>query len=174
MKIHPLRLCFLPLVIFTMVLLTPASGQTSYLVVEKPGTVKNHKYVQGNEIAVKANYRGMESILRGRITALSDSTITINGRQVIHIEDITTIFHTRNLFPLLTDVGWKAGSGFFLLDVINGLLTKRKPVIQKGAVIISGSLIAVSLAAFPFIYKKLIIDGRHWRIKMLINSNIEY
>lgn len=174
MKIYPKYLCFSFTVILLLVFSIHLSAQTSYLVIEKPGTVKNYKYIPGNEITMKAVYRGMESFLQGRITALTDSTVTINDKQIVRIEDITTLIRTRSIMGLLTDVSWKAGAGFFILDLVNGVLTKREPLIQQGALIISGSLIGISLAAFPFIYKTMDIDGEHWRIKMLINNETDY
>lgn len=165
-KIVSVKCFILLLTIIAMTLLGRA--QKNYFVVEKPGTVKNYKYLTGDRINLLCSPNNQ---VTGRISRINDSLIEIDRMKKVYVHSIIAVYQTRRLFALMADIGIKAGGGFFILDLVNALLTKRQPIIKPQTLIISGSLIGVALASLPLMNKKMIIDNENWRIRILCMEN---
>lgn len=146
------------------------NAQTSYFIVERPGTVKNLKYVEGNQITLMFDMDGKMVISKGRITAIKDSAIVINTLTKIPLNTIREVYKERKIMSMISGVGLMAGAGYFAIDGVNGLLTKRAPVIPVRTLFITGGLLATSLTTSFFTMKTMKTDGIKWRVKTLVSE----
>ncbi len=60
------------------------------LILERPGTIKNYKYYQNDEIRLKTI--STNTIYYGKITAVNDSSIVVGYANEIFLSDITKIY----------------------------------------------------------------------------------
>ena len=159
---------FYILILSSLLLPQYINAQTSYFIVEKPGTVKNHKYTTGDQISLSFEMNGNEITAEGRIYSIRDSAIYLNKITKIPLTSIRAVYQERRMMMLLSNLGWMGGAGYFALDGINGLLTKRAPVIPVRTLYVTGGLLATSLGASFLTVKTLKTDDKKWRVKTLI------
>ncbi len=122
------------------------SGQY-VLLLKKPGKVKYFTYRIGDEILFKSNKHNDR--IYGIIYRITDTSIVINGKNEVQINNIVKVYRNRWGIGLLQKISRYAGIGYMGLDVVNRVINGEGPVIQKQAVIIAGSLIAFSYALYP-------------------------
>jgi hypothetical protein len=133
------------------------------LVVEKPGTINNIKYTIGSPIDIKTT-DGIR--LDGRIILITDTTVVINYC-MIKIKDIKNIYASRRLIKDFSALGITGGIAYVSIDAFNGLINNDTPILRKNALKISGVMLGTGLLLSLFDTKKLVIDNKDWRIKIL-------
>ncbi len=149
------------------------NAQTDYFIVEKAATVKNYKFVAGDKISLMYEINDSVVSSRGIICTITDSTIVINETEKIPLNSIREVYIKRQFFAILSEVGWKAGVGYFAVDGINGLLTKRAPVIPIKTLFITGGLFASSFFSKLFTVKTIKTDGKKWKVKALVYEDYQ-
>jgi len=73
-----------------------------YLIVQKRGTVKNHKYEVGHEISFQTK-KG-DFYVKGTISKMTDSTIFIDNLYEIELENISVVFRQRRFLKKLSNL----------------------------------------------------------------------
>lgn len=150
-----------------------SNAQTDYFIVEKAGTVRNYKFVSGEKISLMYEINDSLVSSRGTICTISDSAIVINETNKIPLKDIRKVYIKRKFFAIFSEVGWKAGVGYFAVEGINGLLTKRTPVIPTETLFISGGLLASSFFSKLLTIKTIKTDGEKWKVKALVYEDYQ-
>jgi hypothetical protein len=136
---------------------------------ERPGTIKNHKYFVGDKIKIQAH--DPDTVIKGRITSMQDSSIIINYATEIFISRIDYVIRTRYGFNLLQRIFLTAGFSYVLIATFNGLINNDSPVIDQQTLIISGSIIAAGILLTPLTSRKHKTDNKKWRVKVLDFDN---
>jgi len=138
------------------------------MVVEKIGTPTRYGFHLGD--VVKIETKTQKVIVKNYLWALTDTTITIGSRTIIPVSDIGAVYKSYHFPRLMTKFLFIAGAGYFVLDAFNNMINKQT-VINTQTLIISGCLIAASLALIPLHQKKCRI-GIRWKLKIMdINLN---
>lgn len=151
------------LVLLCTVLLSEAVVAQRVMLLEKPGTFKNFKYFEGDDIMLKKRSTG--SKIEGVIHEISDTSILVNYDNEVMLDDIQVIMKSRWGFSLLSPATRIAGAGYLALDVVNHAIN-NETLIDENTLIISGSLIAFSYAIVPLKKRRMKLD-KNWRIKIL-------
>lgn len=134
------------------------------LLVEKPGSFKNHKYFAGDDITIRAgNY---DRRISGIIDRITDTSLLIDYDKDIMINDIDMVLKHRYWMGLLSKATRIAGAGYFALDVINNIITGNPTIVNETTVIISAGLVAFSYTLVPVHYKRMKL-GKPWRFSVL-------
>ncbi len=144
------------------------SGQNA-LVVERPGTIKNYKYFQGNEIKLRTI--STDTTISGTISLIEDSIIILNQSFGLKITDIKTVYKKRWGFGFLQNLSIFSGLAYVSINAINGLVNNDSPVVPHETLIISGSMIAFGIVLTPLTTRKFKIDNKKWRVIILDFSN---
>tara|TARA_R110002049_G_scaffold305714_3_gene503058 strand:+ start:6261 stop:6755 length:495 start_codon:yes stop_codon:yes gene_type:complete len=123
----------------SILLQNKAYAQKSFNI-DKGGKVKRIKYYVGQDIRLKYN----DSKIIGQITALGDSSITVQGIN-IPISTIDYVIHPRQAFIwwFLRNAGYRAGVGYFILDAGNRLINNDSPVVDDHTITVSVPLIGI-------------------------------
>lgn len=148
--------------LFACFVLIHASGQR-VLLVEKPGTFKNFKYFEGDEIIIRTHPDGDK--IEGIIHLMTDTSIIINFDNEIMLTSIKRILKPLFWPRLLTHTTRIAGAGYFALDAVNNAIN-NEVIIDEQTVKISAGLVAFSYALIPCHYRRIRI-GNPWRLKIL-------
>jgi hypothetical protein len=121
---------------------------------------KRIRYKEGDEINFKL--KDFKQKYSGEILQITDSSILIKGMDV-PLKMISVIYRDRGNFltKSFSKVFIWAGLGFIILDTGNNLITKSPEIIDKRAVIASGSLILVGCAMKILEIKKYKISSKH-------------
>lgn len=108
--------------------------------IDKRGKVKRIKYYVGQDI----NLHYSNTKLYGHLTALNDSSITVEG-VVIPISTIKYVVHPRQAFiwVFIRKVGYRAGIGYFILDAGNRLINSESPAVDAHTLNVSIPLIGL-------------------------------
>lgn len=156
-----IRYFFAGLLIFT---LSAAFGQ-QYLVVQKNGKVKNFKYQTGDEIMLQTKNGAFN--LKGEITQLSDSSLTINSYIEIKYSNIAKLLRPRRYFTKLSKLFFiRGGIAYVTIVGINGIINNDSPMIDEQTLAISATMVAIGLIMKPFYIRKLDVTKK-WHIKMI-------
>lgn len=154
------------LIVFYLLLLLSASSQNLFLI-EKPGTVKNVKFHEGDDIHVSVKHYPPGTDIKGSLTQIGDSSIVIDDMYLIPIKDITAVYIERFWIKLAIPVLFIAGIGYGVLEIFNNAINKDSPLLSKETAIISSSLVAGGLVLIPLIERKYTI-GEKWRVQSLV------
>ena len=155
-----IRLSALLIVLF---LIPFAMEAQQYLVIEKTGTVKNFKYSPGNSIHLLLS----EKHIKGTITQLTDSTLTIDYLIIVPLQQITKVYRFRGFVYRFSKKALFAG-GIAYMGIVgaNGIINNEYPLIDQTTAIIGLSMVAGSFLLKPLYYRKIPLDGR-WQIKVI-------
>ena len=132
---------------------------------EKPGTVKNHKYYVNDFVKLKTFTS--EGIIKGKITEIRDSSIVVAYANEVFIKDIEIFYKKRWGFGFLNELFLKAGGAYLFLLGINGVISSDTGEINKVPFIVAGSLVATGIAVIPLKYHKIRLEDHKWRVKIL-------
>ncbi len=157
---------YILLIVFHLLLLLSASSQNLFLI-ERPGTVKNVKFHEGDDIHVSVKNYAPASDIKGSLTQIGDSSIVIDDMYLIPIKDITAVYVERFWIKLAIPVLFIAGIGYGVLEIFNNAINKDSPLLTKETAIISSSLVAGGLALIPLKDRKIKV-GEKWRVKSLV------
>jgi hypothetical protein len=138
-----------------------------FFILERPGTVKNYKFQEGEHIHIEVKSEGITSQVRGELSHITDTSVIINWTMEFKTSEISAVYRERSLIRILQVSSLLAGSGYIVLDCFNRAINKETPLVDKSSVIISGSLIAGSVALIPFEEHKYKM-GVHWRVKTIV------
>ncbi len=133
------------------------------LVVEKPGTINNIKYTVGSTIKIKT-IEGLR--IDGHIILITDTTVVINYF-TIKIRDIKNVYANRRLLQDFSALGITGGIAYTSIDALNGFINNDTPILRKNALKISGVMLGAGIIFKLFDTKKLKINNKDWRIKIL-------
>ncbi len=156
--------------ILLVILLATCSGLFAQktLVVEKIGTPTRYGFRLGDDVKVQT--KTQKQIVKSYLWALTDTSVTIGPRTTIPLSDIGAVYKHYHFPKLMTNFLFIAGAGYFVLDSFNDLINKER-IFHTQTLIISGCLVAASLAIIPLHQKKCRI-GIRWRLKIMdINLN---
>lgn len=140
------------------------------LVVEKIGTGRRYCYHVGDMLKLRVS--SDDTLLKGRLWAMTDSVITLSGLRPIDIRlaDVSAVYKQFRFPKKLGGYLVIGGLGIFTIIAANHLLNDEQ-VFTTDMYIISGSMIGAGLASLLLSEKKCRIGSR-WKIKVL-NANIE-
>lgn len=135
------------------------------LILERPGTIKNHKYYLNDEIRLKTI--STDIIYYGKITAVNDSSIVVSYANEIFLSDIAKIYTFQWGFDFLRKLGFSAGALFLAVSLTNGALSGFDS--SGGTEMVVGSLgiMAFSAALIPLKWRGHKINNIKWRVKIL-------
>lgn len=140
-----------------------ATEAQQYLVVEKTGTVKNFKYSPGNDIDLLVN----ETRLKGTITQLTDSTLTLDYSIIVQLQQIKKVYRFRGfVYRFSKKALFMGGLAYMAITGFNGILHNEYPLVDQTTAIICVSMMAASFLLKPLYYRKIPIDGR-WQLKVI-------
>lgn len=134
------------------------------LILEKPGTVKNIKFKTGDELIICK--KGEKKKISGEINKINDSVLLINYVNEVYIRDIEFVYKPRGLSGFMSEIGYKAGIAYLLLDITNRLIQAESPVFVNSTMIISGSLIATALLFRSYRLRPYKL-GDNWRLRVI-------
>jgi hypothetical protein len=147
-----------------------ASAQL-YLVVQKRGTVKNHKYEIGNEISFQT-IKG-DFYINGKLSKITDSIITIDNLYDIELDNIGVVFKQRRSLRKISKLFFiRGGIAYTTIVGINGVINNDSPLIDEQTLIISASMVAIGLLMKPFYVKKMDVTEK-WQLKVLDFENVK-
>lgn len=149
----------------SFLIFTSISVAQNIFILERPGTIKNHKYYQNDQIKLKTISH--DTIFSGVITMINDSSVVIDYANEIFLYDISYMYRKRWGFSLLQKLSLIAGASYLLISTTNGLINNDSPVVPKETLIISASLLAGGVALIPLTTRRYRIDNEKWRIKIL-------
>jgi hypothetical protein len=152
------------LLLLSFVFATNSLCQDIFLV-EKPGTVKNHKYYVNDFVKLKT--LSSEDIIKGRITEIRDSSIVVTYANEVFIKNIEIIYRERKGFGFLQRLFLTSGGAYLFLLTINGVISSDNGEINKVPFIVAGSLIAAGIAIIPLKTQKIKMEYHKWRVKIL-------
>lgn len=155
------------LLIFLTVLLIWSAGSQNIFFIERPGTVKNLKFHEGDGIHILVKNQPTVPEIEGTLTQIRDSSILIDDMYLIPLKDITAVYKERFWPRLAVPVLFIAGIGYIALEGFNRAINKDAPLITKETAIISSSLVAGGLALIPLKDRKYIV-GEKWHVKSLV------
>lgn len=130
-------------------------------------SLHNFKYFKGDLVL----FRLAEDHKRvsDNIFDLTDSTIIFESLGEVKFSNICSIYRENWLIDILASLSLIGGVAYFGVDGFNRMINHEYPVIQGETMLISGGMIAFSLALIPFRYKKINISEK-WKLKS-INSD---
>ncbi len=144
-------------------LITSSIFSQRILIVEEPGTINNRKFAAGSYISIKTN-EGLK--LKGHINNITDSTIVVDYI-TINIRDIKYVITSRRLIQDFSALGTTGGLAYVSIDAFNGLINNDNPIFRKNTLKIGGIMYGCGLFLKLFEHKRLCIDNKKWRIKVL-------
>jgi hypothetical protein len=157
------------LILFLLILaaFSGASAQKT-LVLEKIGTSNRYAFHLGDDVKIRTIKENR--IVKSFLWNLTDSTLTIGPRTIVPLSDVGAVYKNYHFPRLMSRFIFIAGAGYFILDSFNNLINNEQVFVPR-TMIISGSLMAVSVAIIPLWQKKFKI-GLRWKLKIMdINLN---
>jgi len=149
----------------SFLIFTSISAAQNIFILERPGTVKNYKYYENDQIKLKVISH--DTIFSGVLTNINDSSIVINHAHEVFLYDISYMYRKRWGFSLLQKLSLIAGGSYLFVSSINGLINNDSPILPKESLIISGSLIAGGIVLIPLTTRRYPVDNKKWRVKIL-------
>ncbi len=136
-----------------------------YLIVQKNGKVKNFKYQTGDEIMLQI--KNGDFNLKGEITKLSDTSLTIDSYLEIRYSNISKVLRPRAFLTRLSKLFFiRGGVAYVTIVGINGLINNDSPMIDEQTIAVSASMVAIGFVMKPFYIRKLDLT-KNWHIKMI-------
>lgn len=135
-----------------------------FLLLQRPGKVKNYKYFAGDKIIFRAYADTV--VVMGRISGFSDTSIFINDKSEIPIEDITSISKKCHMMAFLSRGALLFGIAYFGLNGFNRLINHDYPTYDKESLLIVSGSLAGFFALNKFKYRKFRI-GEEWKLDIL-------
>ncbi len=135
------------------------------LLLERPGTIKNIKYYNGDNI--RLGIFGGDSIISGEITRINDSGFIINTQFEVQLNQICTVYKLRKFFRFSEELFFKAGIPYIILTATNRTINNEYPILDKEVALISGSLVLAGMGSALIKYRKCRIDNTRWRLIIL-------
>lgn len=133
------------------------------MVVERPGTVKNHIYEAGQYISLKT--KDGEKI-SGPINIIRDSSLVVDFVHELDISDIAIVYKSRELMNIF-GTAFIGGSILYIgLDAVNGGM-KNKNLSKDTGFLVAGGFFTTGVLMKVFSKKRMQIDNEKWRIKIL-------
>ena len=133
------------------------------LVVEKPGTVKNIIYYAGENISL-LTIDGEK--INGPINIIKDSTNIVDFVHELELSEIQAVYKPRYLIDIFGTAFIGGSLLYVTLDAVNGGLN-NKNLIKNSGFMVSMGFLATGITMKLFSKKKMPIDGKKWRIKIL-------
>jgi len=155
------RSCCISFLLMTIVSISP--GQ-KVLVYENIHTMKNYKYIPGNNI--KLRLIDDEKRISDEIYDITDSSVILKVRREIFFDEITAVYRERYWVDLLSGFSMIAGVFYFSVDSFNRLINSEWPVVDEQTLAISAGLVIFGGILIPFRFKKIKAGG-DWRFKTL-------
>ncbi|NOX48606.1 MAG: hypothetical protein GXO89_16690 [Chlorobi bacterium] len=152
------------IMLLSFVFATDSFCQDIFLL-EKPGTVKNHKYYVNDFVKLKTFSSG--NIINGKITEIRDSSIVVAYANEVFIKDIEVFYKKRWGFGFLNELFLKAGGAYLFLLTVNGVISSDNGEINKVPFIVAGSFIVAGIAVIPLKTRKIKLADHKWRVKIL-------
>lgn len=150
---------------------TMSLNAQQYLVVQKRGTLKNFKYEVGDELSLQTKKGDFH--IKGTISRIGDSTLTIDNLYDIHLSNIARVFRLRSFLNGLSKIFFiRGGIAYVSIVGINGAINNDSPMIDEQTLIISAGMVATGFAIKPFIVKKMSIPEK-WELKVLDFNKLE-
>ena len=140
------------------------AGQ-NILVVEKPGTVSNFKYYEGDKIRLRTI--AADTLISGTITTIGTSSIIIDKSIEIEITDIKSLYRKRWGYSFLQYLSIFAGLSYVAINTLNGIINNDAPIVPTETLIISGSMVAFGIALTPLTTRKIRTGKEKWRVIIL-------
>jgi len=100
------------------------------------------------------------------LNRINDSVILIDYLFEVKILDIEHVYKVRWISGFMTELGLKAGLGYFLIDVTNHIISKNYPVFEPSTMTITGGLL-VTAVAFHMIRLRKFDIGENWRLRVI-------
>ena len=133
------------------------------LVLEKPGTVKNYIFYAGNNISLKTK-DGLK--INGPINIIRDSNMVVDFKHELRLDDIAIVYKSRHLMGLF-GTAFMAGSLLYIgLDIVNGANYSQK-LSENQSLLTAFGVFGVGTGLLLFSKKKMTIDDKKWRLKIL-------
>lgn len=151
------------LYLFLILALSQGVFAQTMLVVERPGTVKNQIYQAGDFISLKTK-EGLK--ISGPINIIKDSTLIVDFVNELKISEIDLVYKARAIPNIFGNAFIGGGIMYLGLDWVNGGL-KNKNLIEDTGFLSSMGFITTGIILKVFSKKKMEIDGKKWRIKVL-------
>jgi|GEM_PF-2242483 len=156
------------LICLGMTILPVKSQAQSYLIIEKPGKVKNFKLKPGSTLQYMQ--AGQQKFTTATISRLNDSVIFFNTGAHIPLNSIVAIKQGQDMMRILGNFTGLLGVGYISIDVFNNLINNIGPVFNQKTMLISGGLIVAALICKKFSTRTLHI-GKPWRLKVIDLGN---
>ncbi len=152
------------LILFNFIIASFILGQDIFLL-EKPGTVKNHKYYVNDFVKIKTILP--DTVFSGKIVEIRDSSIVLDYANEVFIKNIDIFYQERKGFGFLQQLFLMSGGAYLFLLTINGVISADNGEINKIPFIVAGSLIVAGIAIIPLKTKKIKMEDKKWRVKIL-------
>lgn len=155
---------YLLLILFVIVLGSQDTYAQKLLLLQREGRVRNLKYFQGDIIIIDAYADTIR--IKGRISGLTDSTILIDQKYEIPVDEITSILKKRTMLDFLSRGMGVFGLTYFTLNGFNRWINHEYPIYDKESLMIVTGSLAGYFALSKFKYRKFRI-GNKWKIRIL-------
>jgi len=155
---------FIVLILISFIISSFIFGQDIFLL-ERPGTVKNYKYFVNDFVKVRTILT--DTVFSGNITAIRESSIVIAYANEVFIKDIAIFYKERKGLGFLQRLFLTAGGAYLFLLTINGVISSDTGEINKIPFIVAGSLIVAGIAIIPIKTRKIKLEDKKWRVKIL-------
>lgn len=140
-----------------------------YLVLQKRGKLKNFKYQPGNDISLQLKRE--DFIITGEITKITDTSLSLNYAIEIQFDEISRVLKPRQFYKKLSKSMIVGGLIFTGIVGLNGVLNNDSPLIDKGSLIFSASMITGGFLMKPLFVRKFDLTSK-WDFKNLDFSHI--
>lgn len=154
-----MRVIYLLFLVFSAHL---AFSQTMMLV-ERPGTVRNYIFEAGDFISLKT-INGEK--ISGPINIIHDSSLVVDFTHELELNEIDMVYQPRYLINIFGSAFIGGSLLYLTLDGINGGM-KNKNLIEDPGFLTSTGLLASGVVMKLLSKKKMRIDNKKWRIKIL-------
>lgn len=152
-----------PFFIFILLCFSTTLFSQNMLLVEKPGTVKNHKYFAGDYISLKTK-DGVK--ISGPINIIRDTNLIVDFTNELSLSEIETVYKPRKLVQLSSSALIAGSLMYTGLDLLNGG-SSGKSFSKNAGLQTSLAILATGLGMQFFTKKKMHIDNEKWRIRIL-------
>lgn len=136
------------------------------MLLERPGTIKYYMYQKDDRISIMYKKGGEGFRDAGKITAIDDSTVQINGINRYNFKDITAVYRERILVKIFSKTAMVFGAGYLGLTIVNRSLNAEKPVVAPGAVFVGGSAMVFGGMLSVFNQRRFVM-GENWRLRTI-------
>jgi hypothetical protein len=135
------------------------------MLVEKVGTSRKYFYHAGDYVKLRVSKQ--DTLLKGKLWALYDSTISVAELRPfdVRLGDINSVYKSFAFPKKFSKYMFYGGVGIFAIIGINHLINNEQ-VFTNDMFIISGAMLGAGLITFSLSEKRC-RTGLHWKIKIL-------